>query len=182
MKKILMIFAAVLLFALGAQAAEVKIGYVDLNKALNESDEGKKAVKTLEELFKTKQTVIEEKRMELTKLTEDLQKQSSILNQDAIKEKQDERERLGRDFQRMVKDAEEEVDKKRSAFMERILKDLSEIVNKTGEEEGYTAIFERVQGGIIYMPEKLDITVSIIKKYNEASKGDTKTEKKTEKK
>jgi len=182
MKKILIMFTAAFFFALSAQAAEMKIGYVDLNKALNESDEGKKAVKSLEELFRAKQAVVEEKRTELSKLNEDLQKQSSILNQDTIKEKQDERDRLGRDFQRMVKDAEEEVEKKRSAFMERILKDLSEIVSKTGEEEGYTAIFERVQGGIIYMPENLDITDTVIKKYNEASKRDSKAEKKTEKK
>ncbi|RJQ50279.1 MAG: OmpH family outer membrane protein [Nitrospiraceae bacterium] len=170
MKKIILLCTVVLLCTVSVHAAEVKLGYVDLNKALNESEEGKKAVKTLEELFKSKQAVIEDKRKELGKLNEELQKQSSILTQDAIKEKQEERDRLGRDFQRIVKDSEEEVEKKRADFMDRILKDLAEIIRKTGEEEGYTAIFEKAQGGIMFIQEKLDLTDKIIKKYNEASK------------
>ncbi len=46
MKKIIFL-TIITLFAFNAQAADMKIGYVDLNRALNESDEGKKAVKTL---------------------------------------------------------------------------------------------------------------------------------------
>jgi outer membrane protein len=170
-------FTAALLCALSAHAAEMKIGYVDLNKALNESEEGKKAVKILEDLFKSKQAVLDEKRMELNKLNEELQKQSSILNQDVMKGKQEERDKLGREFQRMVKDAEDEVEKKRADFMDRILKDLTEIIKKTGADEGYTIIFERVQSGIMYIPEKLDLTDKVIKKYNEASKTEKKTDK-----
>lgn len=178
MKKIIFAISAVLLFAMGAYAADMKIGYVDLNRALNESDEGKKAVKTLEEIFKSKKTMIDDKQVELNKLNEELQKQSSILNQEAMKAKQEERDKLGRDFQRLVKDAEDDVEKKRADFMERILGNLAEIINKTGEEEGYTAIFEKVQSGVMYMPEKLDLTEKIIKKYNDASKAEKKTDKK----
>jgi outer membrane protein len=178
MKKIVLAFSIFLLCALSAHAAEMKIGYVDLNKALNESEEGKKAVKTLEEIFKSKQAVLDEKRMELNKLNEELQKQSSVLNQDVLKGKVEERDKLGRDYQRMVKDAEDEVEKKRTDFMDRILKDLSEIIKKTGEEDGYTVIFEKVQSGIMYIPEKFDVTDKIIKKYNEASKAEKKTDKK----
>lgn len=167
MKKYVMMLVAVMLFSLSAHAAEVKMGYVDLNKALNESEEGKKAVKVLEDLFKSKQTVIDEKFKEFNKLGEEIQKQSSILNQDALKAKQEERERVGRDLQRMKKDAEDEIEKKRSDFMDKIIKEIAEVVRKTGAEEGYTAIFEKVQSGLMYMPESQDLTEKIIKRYNE---------------
>jgi Skp family chaperone for outer membrane proteins len=54
MKKILFLII-ISLFALNAQAAELttKIGYVDLNKALNESTEGQKAKEELQELVKS---------------------------------------------------------------------------------------------------------------------------------
>lgn len=177
MKKIVLALSIVLLFALSARAAEMKIGYVDLNKALNESEEGKKAVKTLEDLFKSKQSVVDEKRTEFNKLNEELQKQSSVLSQDAMKGKIEERDKLGREFQRMIKDAEDEVNKKRADFMDRILKDLSDIIRKTGQEEGYTVIFEKGESGIMYSPETLDITDKVIKKYNETPKAEKKTDK-----
>jgi outer membrane protein len=167
----------VLLFAFSAQAADLKIGYVDLNKALNESDAGKKAVKNLEEIFKTKQSAIDDRQKEIKKLDEDLAKQTSILNPDVLKEKREEVEKLKRDFQRMVKDSEDEIEKKRTDFMDHIIKDLSELIRKTGEEEGYTLILEKAQSGVLYSPEKLDMTDKIIKKYNEASKAEKKSDK-----
>ena len=149
-KALLMAVVLLFMFALGAQAADLKIGYVDLNKALNESDAGKKAVKTLEEIFKAKQAVIDEKQKEIRKLDEELAKQTSILNPDALKGKREDLEKLKRDFQRMIKDSEEEVEKKRADFMDRIVKELSETIKKTGEEEGYAMIFEKNEAGLIY--------------------------------
>jgi outer membrane protein len=174
------VFIAVVLlfmFAFGSQAADMKIGYVDLNKALNESDAGKKAVKTLEEIFKAKQAVIDEKQKEIRKLDEELAKQTSILNPDALKGKREDFERLKRDFQRMIKDSEEEVEKKRADFMDRIIKELSETIRKTGEEEGYAVILEKNEAGLIYSSEKLDLTDKIVKKFNEASKVEKKSDK-----
>jgi outer membrane protein len=176
-RAVLMAVVLLFMFALGAQAADLKIGYVDLNKALNESDAGKKAVKTLEEIFKTKQAVIDEKQKEIRKLDEELAKQTSILNPDALKGKREDFERLKRDFQRMIKDSEEEVEKKRADFMDRIIKELSETIRKTGEEEGYAVILEKNEAGLIYSSEKLDLTDKIVKKYNEASKAEKKSDK-----
>lgn len=175
MKRIVfMAVAWLFLFAFNLQAADTKIGYVDLNKALNESVEGQKAVKMLEEIFKAKQAIIDEKQKEIRKLDEDLAKQATILTPDVMRERREYLEKLKRDFQRMIKDFEEEVEKKRADFMDRIIKSLSDIIKKAGEEEGYTLVLEKVQGGILYIPEKLDITEKIIKKYDEATRSEKK--------
>jgi Skp family chaperone for outer membrane proteins len=43
------------------------------------------------------------------------------------------------------------------------------------EEEGYTVILEKNEAGIIYAPEKLNLTEKVIKKYGETAKSsDTK--------
>jgi outer membrane protein len=169
-----MAVALFFVFALRVQAADMKIGYVDLNKALNESDAGKKAVKALEEIFKAKQAVIDEKQQELRKLEEELAKQASILNPDALKGKRDDFEKLKKEFQRMIKDSEEEVEKKRADYMDRIIKELGQTIRKIGEEEGYAVIFEKNEAGMIYSSEKMDLTDKIINKYNEASKVEKK--------
>ena len=73
-----------------AYAAEtMKIGYVDIRAALNESDTGKKAKIDLESLIKTKQTVIDEKGKAIEKLKADVEKQASVLSAEAKKAKED---------------------------------------------------------------------------------------------
>lgn len=165
MKKLLLI-TIITLCAFNAYAAEFKIGYVDLNKALNESAKGKTAVTVLEDMVKEKQSVIVEKEKELKALDDEIAKQASILNPDAIREKQAKREKLMRDYQRMVKDSQDEVQQKRNDFMEAIIKDLRETVVRIGKEKGYSIIFERVASGILYIPEEVDLTDTLIDVFN----------------
>ena len=168
MKKLLFL-TIITLFSFNAYAAEFKIGYVDLNKALNESTKGKTAVKLLEDMVKAKQSVIIEKEKELKALDDEIAKQASILNPDAIKEKQAKREKLMRDYQRMVKDSQDEVQQKRNNFMEAIIKDLRNSVVQIGKDKGYSIIFERVASGILYIPEDVDVTDTLIEQFNKAS-------------
>lgn len=178
MKKIVL-FLIVSLFAFSAHAAEVKIAYVNLKKTLHESDRGKEALKILENIVNIKQSLIDEKRDEIKKLDEEIAKQASILTRESLERKQQQRGTLIRDFQRIVKDSEEEVQKKEVEFFQKILLDLRKLINEIGETGEYTAIFETVEGGILYMPKKLDLTDEVIKKFNETTKA-AKKENKTE--
>lgn len=169
MKKIVFLIVT-LLFAFNAEGAELKFGYVDLNKALNESDNGKKATKFLEDMVNSKQSVLLKKEKEIKKLNEELEKQASVLIPESRKTKEEELSRLYKDYQRMAKDFNEEIQKKEEELRMEILNDLREIVNKIGKEEGYTVIFETGTSGILYYQKEFDLTEKIIKKYNEATK------------
>lgn len=169
MKKYILTTVLVL-FAFCAHAAEKKIGYVDLNRALNESEAGKSAVVKLEEMVKSKQGIIEYEGDKIKKIEEELTKQASVLTPEAVKEKKDEREKLLRNYQRMVKDSQEEVQKKQAEFMDEIVKELRKIVLEIGEAEGYTVILEKAESGVLYVAPAIDMTDSLIKKFNDASK------------
>lgn len=168
MKKIVLLFI-LLSFAFSVQAADTKIAYIDLNRALNESIEGKKAKVELQDMVKSSEAVIEEKRLEIQKLEQEIIKQASILTPETIKEKQGQLETSKRDFQKMFKDSQAEVEKKQSDFMVSIVTDISKIVAEIGKEEGYTMIFEKMRGSIIYAEDGLDITDRVIKRFDEAS-------------
>jgi outer membrane protein len=154
--------------SLAAELITVKIGYIDLVKALNESESGKKAKADLEFLIKTKQTTIDEKGKAIEKAKADIEKQSSVLSADARKAKEEEMERLLRDYQRLVADSQNEVKKKESELTGDILKDLRAIVQKIGEDEGYTLILESAEGQILYAKKESDLTETVMKKYNES--------------
>jgi outer membrane protein len=154
--------------SMAAELITVKIGYVDLVKALNESESGKKAKTDLEFLIKTKQTTIDEKGKAIEKAKADIEKQASVLSADARKTKEEEMERLLRDYQRLVADSQNEVKKKENELTSEILKDLRAIVQKIGEDEGYTLILESAEGQILYAKKESDLTETVMKKYNES--------------
>jgi outer membrane protein len=169
MKKILFLLVT-LTFAVCAHAADTKIAYLDMNRALNESDRGIKAVGILEGMVQAKQSIITEKENKIKEMDMDIAKQSSVLNQDALKEKKDERDKLAKEYQRMVQDSQDDVKKKQDEFMQEIIKDIRKTVSEIGQEEGYTAIFEKYSSGLVYFVEEADITDQVIKRFNEETK------------
>ncbi len=168
----MLLFALCLLpFSLLA-ADPVKFGSMDLQKALNESEAGKKAKSDLEALIKSKESIINEKSKVVEKLRGEMEKQSSVLSAEARKSKEDELEKLLREYQRAVQDSQAEVKKKEGELTEAIIKEIREIVEKIGEEEGYTLIIER--GLVLYSNKGIDLTDTVIKKYNEIKAGPKK--------
>ncbi len=170
MKKIFLLLLSVVLLiaASNALAADApKIGLIDLQRALNESEAGKKAKSDLESLIKSKETIVDEKRKAIEKLKGEIEKQASVLSAEAKKAREEEMERLLRDYQRLVADAQAEVKKKEGELTGAIIRDVREIINKIGQEEGYTLILETAEGLILYSKKELDITDMVIKNYNE---------------
>ena len=168
MKKLsLLLVALILLTGKQAYAENIKVGSVDLVKALNESDAGKKAKTDLEFLIKSKQSSLDEKGKNIEKIKSEIEKQSSVLSADARKSKEEELERMIRDYQRLVTDSQNDVKKKEGEVTGDILKELREIIAKTGDEEGYTVILEGGEGQILYAKKEIDLTEAVIKKHNE---------------
>ncbi len=179
MKKIIFFMVVLSLFAFNTHGAELKIGYVDLNRALNESDQGKEAINALEKMVKARQVIIDEKGREIEKVNEEILKLSSVLTPEGKREKEEQRKKLLRNYKRMVKDSQEEVQKKQVELMQKILTDLRKIVTRIGEKEGYIAVFEVADSGILYMPSKLDLTEEVIKRFNKSTKTTENEEQKT---
>lgn len=176
MKKFFVIaFLGVLLFLPAfnsTAAADIKIGFIDVDKAANESEEGKKALAGLKDFMASKQAAFSEKLKNFEKMKADLEKQSSLISPEARKLKVEEIESSGRDLQRLDADAKQEFEKKRRELTEAIYKELSEIIEKVGQEGKYDAIFPP----FLYYNKSLDITELVIKKFNESkgAKGETK--------
>lgn len=177
MKKIfLVIIVGFVLLAGGvlsrANAADLKIGFCDIDRAANESEEGKKAISGLRDYMSSRQAAIQEKGKAIDKMKSDLEKQGSIISPDARKSRMDELERSEREFQRTVSDANVEFEKKRRELTESVYKEILEIIDKYGRQEKYSIVLP-IQS-MLYGDKSLDITDIIIKKLNE-KKGATST-------
>ncbi len=157
--------AASFSFALGS---ELKIGVVDLQKALNSSERGRKAKAELRAEFEKKTKEIEVKKAEVEALRKELEKKASLLSPKAKNAKEEEYRAKLRDLKHSVDDAKAELTTEENELSSQILKGLVEMIRKKGKREGYALILE-ANGGVIYVAPSLDITSSVIRAYDAAS-------------
>lgn len=171
MKKI-MLAVSMLFCANVAFSAEkmVKIGYMDLQKALNDSDAGKDAKITFNKRVEELQKTLDEKQTEIKKMQDDLEKQKGLLTSEAKGEKEKAYQQKIKDVQRFAKDSQEELQQKDAELTKKILTDLREVIKKIGNDEGYTIILERGESSVLYAAEGVDITDKAIKAYNKGRK------------
>jgi len=173
MKRLAILCAAAMIFVpllARAQTPPVKIGYVDLQRVMIESEKGKEAKKSLgDELEKLKKNLTQ-KQDELQKMKDSLDKQGAMITPEARAEKEKQYQTKLKDYQRIANDYQTELQQKDQEFTQKILKELEEIIKGMGESEKYTLILEKSQAGIIFAPTTIDVTDRVIALYNEASK------------
>lgn len=157
---------ALALPTLRAAAADMKVGIVDLQRALNESSAGKKAKDQFKGEFDKMQNGLKSEKDSLDRLKEDLDKKSTVLSDDQKKAKMEDFERRRRDLRRKLEDSDAELRKKDQELTGSILKDLAVVIQEIGEREGYTLILENSSSSVLYGSKSIDITESVIKAFD----------------
>ncbi len=171
MKKIASISVVFILLGFAhLSAAELKIGYVNLQRALNECEAGIRAKAELKEEAKKLERQLTEKQEELKKLREEIEKKHAVWNEETRKAKERDYQTKSQQLQQEFVRLSEELNKKRSKKEEKIIKELRSLIDQVAEEKGYTYVLEASTGLVIYGPEEDDITDMVIKLYNEKLK------------
>src|SRR3954452_10125209 len=67
--------------------AQAKIAVVDLQRAINETEDGRKAKDRLKKLFESRQQGLDKKQTELKKLKDELEQQKNVLARDVLETK-----------------------------------------------------------------------------------------------
>ncbi len=165
MKKFVVVLISLLLFA-APVFAEVKIGYVDLQKALNLSKAGVAAKQEIGNQLKKFEVEFKTMQDDLQKLKGELEKQAVLLSDSAKADKEREYQKNLKELQRFNKDVREEMQQKDAEHTKRILNELFEILQKIGKDGGYTMVIEKNEGAVIFADESVDLTDELIKAYD----------------
>jgi outer membrane protein len=165
------IFAFAIAYALvggvAARAAQAddKIAFVDLQRALEETNDGKAAKNKLKADFDKKQQELDAKQEELKKMKEDFDKKSSLMKEDAkIKMQQDMGQRL-QQLQETYARLQGDLQKKEAEATRGILAKLASVVQKIAERDSFVMVLER-SSSVVYGKPALDITNEVIRTYN----------------
>jgi len=170
-KKLSVVAGMILLGWFGSVlAADLKIAYVDIQKAVNDSNAGKEAKKAITKDVEKIQHIVVDKQKELQTLKESLDKQALMLTPDARANKEKEYQNKLREFQRWGEDTQNEINQKRMEIERNISAALIKVIQKIGADEGYTVILEKNESIVLYAAKSIDITDRVIKAYDAQKK------------
>lgn len=174
MKKFLWLAVFVLVvagFAAVAKAASdtavsggAKFGYVDLNRVLNESSEGKAAKARLEADGKAKKQKLEILQSDLKKMKDDLDKQRLILSADAMKEKEAQFQQKFMELQKTSVDFEKQFGDAESAAIKPISEKIQRVIQQIGQSDNFTMIVPKEMA--LYSQAGTDLTDKVITECN----------------
>ena len=154
-------------FGLGfADAADVaKIGILNLQRVLSNSDPGKSAQAEIKKQRDKMLQDLKEKGAEIDALGKQFERESMVMS----KEKREEKEREYRirinDFKSLEKRYNSESQELQKKLLNKIVKEVFTLVEEIGKNEGYLLIVR--SEGVMYSPDTIDLTDAVIKQLND---------------
>lgn len=166
----LLLIAIAFSFAARAEAEDVKIAFVDVRRALNETAEGKKAMQKLQGEKDKMQKQIDAKEKALLKMKETLEKQQNVLSKEALQKKAEEYYTALQELQKMYYELQQDLAQKEAKATQGILVKMQAILKEMGQAGGYTMIYDASGGAVVWAPAHLDLTDKLIAEYNKKNK------------
>jgi outer membrane protein len=148
-----------------ASDTEAKVGYIDLQRLVKESEMGAEARKEIEILRQQKEKDIFEKMQEIERLKSELAAEGKSLHEEEKRQKLLQLQQFNKEYQRMVSDAKEEIAREDRELVAEILKRAERIIKTVAEQRRY-AIILKDPNVIGYLDPKVDITEIVIKAMN----------------
>ncbi|MFN8543310.1 MAG: OmpH family outer membrane protein [Candidatus Binatia bacterium] len=147
-------------------AAEIKIGVVDMQRALNECDAGKKAKDQVKAKFEKAGDQLKRQREELDRAREDYEKKAIVLKDEERRNLEKDLEGRALEFKRKSEDLKRDLERTDRELTSGIVADLYGVVQQYGKERGYTVILEAQNGQVVFADEASDITAEVVKIFN----------------
>lgn len=168
MKKLVLLTTMIINMSFAAQAADMKFGYVDLQKAIQSTSQGKKAKAELEAEFNKRKKDIEAKQSDIKKMGEDLEKKKGVLSDEAMQKKQAEIQEEMLKYQELVGKNQLEIQKKERDLTSPILEKMKTILDKMAKAEGYSAIFEKNEQSVLWIKAEFNVTDKLIQEFEKS--------------
>lgn len=162
-----------LLFAgVSTAHAEVKVASVNMQRAINEVNEGKTANAQLEKMMADKKAALEKMKSSFDALQADYQKQQMLLSDSARKQKEDEINMAGMQLQQAIEQSNNEFQGAYNNAMSTLIGKMKVIVGTISTERQYTMVVEVSEGSsVVWAAPSIDITDEVIKRYNAQNPG-----------
>lgn len=145
----------------------MRLGVVDPQRVLGETNAGKKAKDMLATFAKNRQALIELEEKELRRMEEDFVKQGSVLSANAKREREEQFRRRMSEYQQKVTDLNREVQDKQKEVLDGFREKIEALSGKVAKRLELQAVFDRGRGGpTLYFDEAVDVSSQLIEEFN----------------
>ena len=150
-----------------AHAQDLKVAVVDLDQAINATEEGKSAREELSRKQRSAKEKLQPMFERAQKLKKEIDDKRFVLSPEALYQKQLDLVEL----RNQVETTQQEFEGQFKVDYERMVAPLRNrllaIVEEIGKEQSFAVILERNTRGLLYAREALDITDSVIQRFNQ---------------
>jgi outer membrane protein len=154
-----------------ARAEELKVGVVDMQKAIQSVDAGKKAKGQLEKEFNSRKKELQAEEAAIKKMGEEFRKQSLVLTDEARAKKQAELQERIMKFQELTARSQQEIGQKEQELTQPIVTGIRKIISDLARQKGYSVILEKNENTVLFSLDKDDLTNEVVSAYNKGGKG-----------
>ncbi len=156
-----LLFTATTLASTGVFAADLKIGYVNAVKVIEEAPQGEAALKKLEAEFSPRDKKIIEMQNRIKQLEQELEKSALVLKEADRRAKEHEVVVLKRDVRRLSQEFREDYNLRRNEELASLQKVVYKAIVELAKQENFDLILHE---GVIHAGTKIDITDKVLKK------------------
>jgi len=150
---------ALLLVVTASGAADIKIGYVDVERIRRESAPAERASKQLEKEFAPRAQELQRREAQVKSLQGQLEKDSVTMSENERRSKEQELSRAGVDIQRMQREFREDLNMRRNQELATLFERADKVIKQIADDEKYDLILQEA----VYRSPRIDITDRVLK-------------------
>jgi len=158
------LFSIILLLPISA-LAEIKIGYVVVEKVLKEAPQTTVSNKKLEKEFKSRTDGLQKKVKAIQKQEKDYKKNSVTMSESERQKAQKKMQNAKIDIQRIERELREDIDIRRREEIGKLQQQINKSIESLAKKEKYDLILYQ---GVAYASKGVDITNDLIKALDES--------------
>ncbi len=141
-------------------AAELKVGYVQVDKILKEAPQTAESGKKLEREFSPRSIELDKMKKQIATIEAELDQESLSLSEVDRRNKQRKASNLKIEFQRKQRELREDINIRKNEELSVLQDRINNAVKTVSESEGYDLV---MYGGVAYASNKIDITDKVLK-------------------
>jgi len=152
-----------------ASHAQGKIGIINFNFALANTDEGKKALADMKKKYEPKQQELDRLQKEIQSIQDQLNKPAPGLSDSDQRRLTRELEDKQKNLKRWTDDAQSDFAADRDEAIRRLGQKMVSIIGDYAQQNGFVLVLDSAQIPIYYAAKGIEITGEMVKRYNAAN-------------
>jgi outer membrane protein len=143
------------------------IAIVDVQRAVAETRDGRRAQDELKQMFDKRQQELDAKQSELGRERDEIERQASTLSRSAVEKRKEELQRKITELQSVFVEYNKDLQKREGELTAPIIGKLKAVVARRAEQDGYDVVLDKQ--ATPYARRSLDLTDQVVKAYDDGA-------------